>query len=338
MAEPLKHALLAHHWQPVDGALRNPSVTNISIYRHDRVIAEHSNGAREELRGWISATALLDALNHLALTVDRPLNESTPIMDASWPEAIEWPSGARINCSVPPLSRWPQATIRVPRNVVTSLDLLAGRMVPHGAMLTLRHILEHRLNFVIAGLPGSGKTYLLRAMLSECTSDRFYIIEDASELQIDAELKIEHCLGNSAVQVAASDSIRAALRTRVDRIILGELRDPAAVFNWLEAAEAGFRGCAATLHAKPGEGVIHRMVGLIRRGSDLDPPAARELVLANIETVIHVDAVPGLGPRVVRIDAIEEGGALTPLWRWTKGELRPAPAALERFLQPRDKY
>lgn len=334
----MTNSVLAHHWLPVDRALRDPTVTNISIYRHDRVIAEHSDGRRERLQGWSESRHWLDALMHLAVRVDRPLSEERPILDASWPEEDGWPGGARINCSIPPLARFPQATIRVPRSIATSLDVLTDKMFPKAALFTLRHILDARLNFVLTGLPGSGKTYLMRAMLSEVAHERLYIIEDTAELQLECDFAVEHCLGNSAVRVAASDSIRAALRTRIDRIILGELRDPDAVLNWLEAAEAGFDGCCATTHSTVGEGVILRLAGLVRRATKLDPEAARELVVANLHATIHVANVDGHGHRVVRIDRIEKNGVVTPLWRWQNDELRPNPKALDQFLSPRDRY
>jgi pilus assembly protein CpaF len=306
-------ALTAHYWHPIRALLERPDIADIFIDRFDRIYTSGAAGYEDHPGAWSSDAELTAAIAALATAVNAsPLNDAHPILDTRLPD------GSRVNASVPPISPHAQATIRVARPVRYTLDeLCALGMMSVPMRDYLLQIVERRANFVVSGATNSGKTTLLRALLTRAAAaERLYVVEDTAELHLHAPRGVRHELtaGNRA-QLSMTDSLHAALRSAPDRLVVGEIRSEKPLQAFLEMLEAGFRGGAATLHATSAEGALLRMESLLQRlglfGSA--EPYVR-MVRTNIDVVVHCARV-GRYYRVVEIAEIEDYQTV-PVARW----------------------
>ncbi len=161
----------------------------------------------------------------LASAVNSEINDRHPSLSAKLPE---W--GARVQASVPPIVASPVFSLRMPAQLVYSLDdYVATGILEEDDASVLRNAVRERKNILVGGGTGSGKTTFVNALLKEVaeTGDRIYIVEDNSELQCDAENKLEVLVQPPVY--THQRAIMDALRFRPDRIIVGEVRDGAAL-------------------------------------------------------------------------------------------------------------
>ena len=232
---------------------------------------------------------LLHIAQRIAGQVGRRVDESSPMVDARLAD------GSRVNIIIPPLAL-DGAAISIRRFVMrgTSLDDMAERRVMSPAMAELFRIaVKARLNILISGGTGAGKTTFMNAMSREIPhGERLVTIEDAAELQLQqphvVRLETRTVSAEGTGQVSMRDLLVNTLRMRPDRIIVGEVRGGEAN-EMLQAMNTGHPGSMCTLHANTPRDALTRLENMLMMGSgDIPLPALRRQVASSIDMVVQL--------------------------------------------------
>ncbi len=312
VAQEVADDILGHG--PLEPYLRDPEVSEIMVNGHDQIYIERSGRL-------YPAEAAFNDENHLRRTIDkivarvgRRVDEASPMVDARLPD------GSRVNAVVPPVALdGSLLTIRkFATDPFTVDDLIAfGTMTPPVAEL-LRACVRARLNIVIGGGTGSGKTTTLNVLSSFVPADeRIVTIEDAAELQLrqDHVLRLESRPANleNRGEIAIRDLVRNALRMRPDRIIIGEVRDGAAL-DMLQAMNTGHDGSITTVHSNsPRDSLARLETMVLRAGVELPQRAIREQMASAIDLIVHQARLKDGTRRITHITEVDgmEGPVIT---------------------------
>ncbi len=240
----------------------------------------------------------------LAASINAEVNDQSPSLSVKLPG---W--GARVQASVPPIVSAPVFSFRKPAKVIFSLEdyVLKGILSESDARYLQRGVME-RKNILVGGGTGSGKTTLVNALLKVVaeSDDRVYIVEDNAELQCDAPNKIEILV--QPPLYTHQRAIMDALRFRPDRIIVGEVRDGAAL-DMLKAWNTGHPGGIATIHANSTSSMLDRLCQLCE---EVMAHAPRYLIAEAIDLCVHIqrDPLHSAGRSISGIVEVigEEGG------------------------------
>ncbi|HWJ44533.1 MAG TPA: CpaF family protein, partial [Gaiellaceae bacterium] len=234
---------------PLEELLRDDSITEVMVNRHDMVFIERDGRIERTDVSFVDNAHLLRIIDKIGSQVGRRIDESSPMVDARLPD------GSRVNAIIPPLAlKGPTLTIRkFSRDPYTMDDLINfGSLTPQAAQF-LAACVKGKLNVLISGGTGSGKTTMLNALSSFVPGDeRIVTIEDAAELQLQQEhvITLESRPPNIEGQgeVRIRELVRNSLRMRPDRIIVGEVRGPETL-DMLQAMNTGHEGSLTTIHA-----------------------------------------------------------------------------------------
>jgi pilus assembly protein CpaF len=307
---------------PIEFLLKDPDVTEVMVNGPDDVYVERKGRIERVEDGLFEGE---EAVLHLIERIVGPLglrvDESSPWADARLPE------GSRVHAIVPPLSlRGPALTIRTFSPVpLTAADLVSAGTLGPRMLRFLEACVRGRLNMIISGGAGTGKTTLLGVLSGFIPDDeRLITIEDAAELRlakphvVALEARPPNVEGKGEVTVR--DLVRNALRMRPDRIIVGEVRGGEAL-DMLQAMNTGHEGSLSTAHANSARHLLWRLETMAMM-SDVELPAAhvRNQVAAAIDVVVHLARLRG-GRRVIWEIAAIEGTrraepVVTPLFRF----------------------
>jgi len=310
---------------PVREHLADVTVSEILINGHEEVWVErHGRLERSEAR-FETPEALLAAITCVAQYAGRPLGPHLPIVEARLPD------GSRVQAVLPPVSRrGPTVAIRrFPPGSVTAGRWLETGSLDQAAYDLLSHAVLARKNVLIAGGTGSGKTSLLGALAAFIPEDqRIVVIEDCSELRLAQphvvylETRPPGPRGEGEVTIRAL--LRATLRLRPDRIVLGEIRGGEAL-DLIGAMTSGHGGGLSTIHASRPADALRRLETLALM-SDLDLPleALRAQVGSAVDLVVQVDRIEDGSRRVTQIAQCEgyrpaQGYLLTDRFALGKG-------------------
>jgi pilus assembly protein CpaF len=233
--------------------------------------------------------------NHIIRTIDRLVSSSGKVIDINNPMIdARLSDGSRINAIIPPLSKSPIITIRKFKKNLVDMDTLVGNgsLTPYMARF-LEAAVKARLNIVVSGAAGAGKTSLLNVLSNFISSDeRIITIEDVRELNliqshvISLETKSSNYDGNGEVTIR--DLVKNSLRMRPDRIIIGEVRGSEA-FDMLQAMNTGHDGSLTSLHANGCKDAINRLETMVLMdGLEIPVKAIREYVNDAIDLVVHI--------------------------------------------------
>ncbi|HVG69006.1 MAG TPA: CpaF family protein [Gaiellales bacterium] len=304
---------------PLEALVRDPTVTEVIVNGPDRVYAEREGRLREEAVRFEDEAHLRHVIDRIVSAVGRRVDESSPMVDARLPD------GSRVNAVLPPLAvDGPLLTIRkfsaAALSIATMVD--TGSVRPVHAEL-LERAVRGRLNVVISGGTGTGKTTLLNALAAYIDpAERIVTVEDAAELRLPQphvarlEARPSNIEGRGEITIRAL--VRNALRMRPDRIVVGEVRGGEAL-DMLQAMNTGHDGSLTTVHASSPEDALRRIETMaLMGGVDLPHAAIREQLQSAVDLVVHV-ARQRDGHRAVRY---VEGR------RRATGELRPLDARL----------
>jgi len=276
--------------------LADPDVTEVMVSGPDRVWVEREGRlcrVEMELDGPTIEHLIERIVGPLGLHVDR----ASPMVDARLPD------GSRVNAVVPPLAvDGPCLTIR--RFARRPLPL--ERFCAPAVARLLRWAVRARLNLLVSGATSSGKTTLLNALSAEIPSgERIITVEDAAELSLTQEhvvrLEARPANADGTGSVTVRDLVRNALRMRPDRIVVGEVRDAAAL-DMLQAMNTGHEGSLSTCHANGPVDALRRVETMVLMGEVALPlVAVREQMVSALDLVVQVARGSGGARRVVQV-------------------------------------
>jgi pilus assembly protein CpaF len=279
--------------RPIAHLIQDPDVSEIMVNGGGRVFLERQ-GHLEEAEGvQVLERNLQVAVRNIARTLGDDVSEEQPILDARLPD------GSRVAAVIPPCSLGGTTlTIRKFHSRFFTVDELVriGTLTPN-VLQSVRDAIERRQNILISGGTSTGKTTLLNALATFLPrSDRIVIIEETAELQVDKPniVRFEARRAQSNLPaVTIRDLLKATLRHRPDRIIVGEVRGGEA-YDLLQALNTGHAGTLSTIHANSAAQALARLAScVLQAGMDLPYQAIRVQEADAINLVLHLDRVHG---------------------------------------------
>ncbi len=298
----------------------DPEVTEIMVNGRDRIFLEKKGRIVQWNRSFEEEEQLEDMIQQIVSRINRAVNVSHPIADAR----LE--NGSRVHVVLPPIALdGPVVTIRKFPEPITVEKLIHLGSLSEEAAGFLEKLVKAGYNLFISGGTGSGKTSFLNAMSAFIPADeRIITIEDSAELQIRQipnlvrlETRNANAEGEGAVEI--SDLIRAALRMRPDRIIVGEVRGKEAL-DMLQALNTGHDGSLSTGHANSPKDMLARLETMVLMGAELPLPAVRSQIASAVDVLVHLGRLRDRSRKVLEI--AEVGGyvngeiELNPLFRF----------------------
>lgn len=299
---------------PIEPLLRDDSITEVMINSPERVYYEREGVLHLSDRSFRDDDHIMRLIDKIVSPLGRRIDESSPMVDARLPD------GSRVNAIIPPLAvHGPSVTIRkFSRRPYTDHDLIRfGTMTPAIAEL-LRACVWCRLNVIVSGGTGSGKTTFLNVLSSYISDlERIITIEDPAELQLRQEnwVSLETRPPNieGRGQVVSRDLVRNALRMRPDRIVVGECRAGEA-FDMLQAMNTGHDGSLTTVHANSPRDALSRIENMVLMANlELPVKAIREQISSAVNLVVQLSRLSDGTRRVTHISEIVgmEGDVIT---------------------------
>jgi pilus assembly protein CpaF len=274
---------------PIEDLLDDPTVTEIMVTSTRAIHVERAGRLERTTARFRSDAQLRQAIGRIVSAIGRRVDESSPMVDARLPD------GSRINAIIPPLSiDGPTLTIRkFSREPLQVEDLIEfGTFSPEMAQL-LEACVRGRLNVIISGGTGTGKTTLLNVLSSFISADeRIITVEDSAELQLRQEhvVRLESRGANieGRGEVSIRDLVRNSLRMRPDRIVIGEVRGSEAL-DMLQAMNTGHEGSLSTVHANSPRDALARLETMVlMAGMELPVRAIREQVASAVDIILQV--------------------------------------------------
>jgi pilus assembly protein CpaF len=270
---------------PLEPLLKDPSISDILVNTHKDVYIERHGKLVETGIRFQNDRHLLRVIEKIVSSVGRRIDETVPLVDARLPD------GSRVNAIIPPLAvDGPSLSIRrFGRKVLTNDELIQNRTLTDGMMKFLAACVEARLNIVISGGTGSGKTTFLNCLSRFIPEhERVVTIEDTAELQIQLEdvVRMETRPPNIEGRGAITQRqlLMTALRLRPDRILLGEARGGEAL-DMLQAMSTGVEGSMTTVHANSPADAFSRLETMVMMAK-LDLPS--RFIRQQMSSVIHL--------------------------------------------------
>lgn len=296
--------------------LEDEEVTEIMVNGTEHIFYEKGGRLYRSDRRFISEGRLGDVIQQIAGEANRYVNEASPIADARLAD------GSRVNVVLKPVAvNGPILTIRkFPPDAITMDQLVRMGSLTRDAAEFIRKLVGAKYNIFVSGGTGAGKTTFLNAMSDYIPKDeRIITIEDNAELQIQGvenlvrlEARGANLEGEGAVTIR--DLIRAALRMRPDRIIVGEVRGEETVDMISSAMLNGHSGSMSTGHANNPADMLHRLETMMMMGIDLPLAAIQRQIASALDVIIHLGRLRDKSRRVMRIEEItgyEEGRIMT---------------------------
>jgi pilus assembly protein CpaF len=274
---------------PLEPFLKDDTVTEVMVNGFDEIYVERAGRITATAAAFVDDDHLRRVIDKIVSQVGRRIDEASPMVDARLPD------GSRINAIIPPLSLdGPALTIRKFTSSAFSLEDLytLGTVTPHVGRF-LAACVGGRLNILISGGSGAGKTTLMNALSRGVGDDeRIITVEDAAELKLQQrhvvrlESRPPNIEGRGEVRIR--ELVRNALRMRPDRIIVGEVRG-AETLDMLQAMNTGHEGSLTTVHANSPRDALNRVEMLVlTSGVDIPIRALREQIAWAFDLIIHV--------------------------------------------------
>ncbi len=287
---------------PLEEFLHDPTISDVLVNGHRQIYVERG-GVLELTRGsFRDETHLLQVIQRIGARVGRRIDEGSPMLDARLSD------GSRANAIIPPLAvDGPALSIRR----FSADPLNADRLVKLGALademaIFLKACVRCRLNILISGGTGTGKTTLLN-MLSSWIPDgeRLVTIEDAAELRLQrthvVRLEVRPPNIEGKGEVTQRDLLRNSLRMRPDRILIGEVRGAEAL-DMLQAMNTGHEGSMTTVHANSPRDALRRLENMVSMaGLNYPVHVIRQQIESAVNLVIQVGRVTGGGRKILSI-------------------------------------
>lgn len=291
--------------------LEDESVTEIMVNSVSDIFVERGGTLTRFEKGFSSEERLEAVIQHIVGDCNRRINAANPIVDARLVD------GSRVCVVTRPISLGgPIITIRrFPKQRITMDKLIAMGSLDAGTAAVLQILVQAGYNIFISGGTGSGKTTMLNALSDFVPKDaRIVTIEDSAELQIQGVenlVRLEARMANleGENEITIRDLIKASLRLRPDRIIVGEVRDAAAI-DMLQAMNSGHDGSLSTGHANSAEDMLTRLETMVLLDMEIPLLAVRRQIASAVDIVIHVSRLRDKSRKVIQIcevNGMEQG-------------------------------
>jgi len=299
---------------PIEPLLHDPEISDILVNTYRQVFVERRGKLELTNVTFRDDQHLRVIIDRIVSRVGRRVDEASPYVDARLPD------GSRVNAIIPPLAiDGPVLSIRrFAVKALTMQDFINYGTISEPMALVLQGVVRARLNVLISGGTGSGKTTTLNIMSGYIPPDeRIVTIEDSAELQLQQphvvrlETRPPNIEGKG--QVAARDLVRNALRMRPDRIVVGEVRGEE-VLDMLQAMNTGHDGSLTTLHANSSRDALTRLETLMQMsGISLPDKAMREQIASAIHVIVQVSRLSDGRRKIMSISELTgmEGNVVT---------------------------
>jgi pilus assembly protein CpaF len=299
---------------PIDPLLNDPEITEVMANGPYDVFIEKSGKILKSDVRFVDEVHLRRIIDKIVGQIGRRVDEATPMVDARLPD------GSRVNAIIAPLAiGGPYLTIRkFAVDPFQEADLINFGTMTQRTADFLRACVRGRLNIIISGGTGSGKTTTLNVVSAYIPGDeRIVTVEDAAELQLHQEhvLTLESRPANieGKGEIAIRDLVKNTLRMRPDRIVVGEVRDAAAL-DMLQAMNTGHDGSLTTVHSNSPRDTLSRIETMVlMAGFDLPIKAIREQVSSAVNLIVHVSRLRDGTRRITHVTEVEgmEGEIIT---------------------------
>jgi pilus assembly protein CpaF len=290
---------------PLEPLLADPTISDILVNTYKRVYVERKGILEMTSIQFRDDIHLMGIIDRIVSAVGRRVDESSPMVDARLAD------GSRVNAIIPPLAvDGPCLSIRrFGRDPLTADDLLQNNSLTPSMLELLRCCVKARLNILVSGGTGAGKTTFLNVLSSYISNrERIVTVEDAAELQLhqDHVVRLEtrpaNIEGKGAVQ--QRQLVINSLRMRPDRIIVGEVRGEEAL-DMLQAMNTGHDGSLATIHANTPRDALSRLETMVAMGSlNIPENALRRQIASAIDVVVQVSRLSDGTRKVISLAEI----------------------------------
>ena len=290
---------------PLEPLLADPTVSDILVNTHKRVYIERKGMLEMTSIQFRDDIHLMSIIDRIVSAVGRRVDESSPMVDARLAD------GSRVNAIIPPLAvDGPCLSIRrFGRDPLTADDLIHNNSLTESMLELLRGCVKARLNILVSGGTGAGKTTFLNVLSSYISNrERIVTVEDAAELQLhqDHVVRLEtrpaNIEGKGAIQ--QRQLVINSLRMRPDRIIVGEVRGEEAL-DMLQAMNTGHDGSLTTIHANTPRDALSRLETMVAMGSlNIPDSALRRQIASAIDVVVQVSRLSDGTRKVIALSEI----------------------------------
>lgn len=302
----------------------DPEITEIMVNGKDHIFVERHGRISRWEHGFEEEEQLEDLIQQIVSRINRVVNVSHPIVDARLED------GSRVHVVLPPVALdGPVVTIRKFPEPITVPKLIELGSLSEEAADFLKKLVRSGYNLFISGGTGSGKTTFLNAMSGFIPeTERVITIEDSAELQIRqipnlVRMETRNANGEGEGAIEISDLIRAALRMRPDRLVIGEVRGKECL-DMLQALNTGHSGSLSTGHGNSPKDMLSRMETMALMGADIPLPAVRSQIASAIDILIHLGRLRDKSRRVLQIvevgDYVDGEIRLNPLFCFREDE------------------
>ncbi|MCL7748009.1 CpaF family protein [Halalkalibacter alkaliphilus] len=324
------------------------SITEIMINSHEEIYIERDGEVFQADAKFESVEKLEDIIQMIVGKVNRTVNASSPIVDARLKD------GSRVNIVLPPIAlKGPTMTIRkFPEKPLMMEDLIRFGAIQPDVAEFLRNLVVSKYNIFIGGGTGSGKTTFLNVLSNFIPKqERIITIEDSAELQIKSvpnlvSLETRNANTEGKGEITIRDLIKASLRMRPNRVVVGEVRGAEAL-DMLQAMNTGHDGSLSTGHANSTIDMISRLETMVLSGADLPVEVIRKQISSAIDIMVHLSRIRDHSRKVVAISevlGVENGEVvLNPLYEFVEegeepngkviGSLRPTGNTLQNHMK-----
>jgi pilus assembly protein CpaF len=299
---------------PIQTLLEDPSVTEIMVNGAKNIYVERKGKIHRVPVTFENNEHVMRIIDRIVAPLGRRIDESSPYVDARLPD------GSRVNAIIPPIClAGPTITVRkFAKNPITVEQLIQYETISQEAIQFLKVCVEAKLNIIISGGTGSGKTTLLNILSGFIPADeRIITIENAAELQLRQEHVVTLESRPPNIEGRGEITIRQlvinTLRMRPDRIIVGEIRDEAAL-DMLQAMNTGHDGSMTTLHSNsPRDSLARLETMVLMAGMDLPSRSIREQITSAMDLIVHEARMRDGSRKIVNITEVSgmEGDVIT---------------------------
>src|SRR5262249_1458529 len=290
---------------PLEQLLKDPSISDILVNRFDKVYIERAGRLEPTGLSFKDNQHLMQIIDRIVSRVGRRIDESSPMVDARLAD------GSRVNAIIPPLAIDGACLSirRFGRDPITARQMIENKSLTEPMLELLSAMVKGRLNLLISGGTGAGKTTVLNVLSGYIpNSERVVTIEDAAELQMKQEHVVR--LETRPRKIEGKGAIRQrqlvinSLRMRPDRIVVGEVRGEEA-FDMLQAMNTGHEGSLTTVHANSHRDALSRIENMVSMANlNIPERAIRHQIASAVHAVVQVARLSDGTRKIISISEI----------------------------------